>query len=92
MKKSKLLGKLFAVAFITVAFIVIHESIHSYIYSRFNVDSTIEWFPSPRTIANPTQVANLSSEEFARMQDLHTINEIATYPILVGLILWVLLK
>jgi hypothetical protein len=92
MKKSKLLSRLLLASWILVIGIVIHESIHSYIYSRFNVDSTIEWFPSPRTIANSTQVANLSSEELARMQDLHTINEIATYPILVGLILWVLLK
>lgn len=70
-----------------------HESIHASIFARYGVDSTIEYWPlPPKTIPNAAQLASLSPQQRADVDLLNEVNEIVTYPIMFGLIIYCLVK
>lgn len=86
-------SKVATILLIALLAVAIHESLHVYIYSRFGVGSSVDYWPfPPRTTPDPIALNKLTDEQMAQMDFLHTLNEVLTYPIFLGLCVYVAVK
>jgi hypothetical protein len=92
-KKGKLLFKLILILVIAGAFIAVHEEVHVLLFSMWHVDSQVEWLSlPPRTVPDQTQLAQLSQGQLDSLNLAQSVLEVVTYPLMLALGLFVLLK